>query len=177
MTAERKYRADNRAEYRYNYDGSTVRQPQWEETPTRSRSPRRRRRAARNVNLQVREPGRIAPFAVFGLLLVCGLLVLVLSQHAVLVEVNDQAVRLRSTLNTLEQEEDTLVARYEMAYDLQDIEQEMLGSGEMIKAQSNQMYTIELTRPDSASYYKDSIFDASFFTSLRGIVSRIGTYF
>lgn len=179
MTAERRqgYRADDRTTYPYSYDGNAVRQPQWEDTPTRGTRPTRKRRTRRKLDLQVREPGRIAPFAVVGLFMVCGLLALVLSQNATLVAVNDEAVQLRTDLANLEQEEAKLVAQHEMAYDLQAIEQEMLGSGEMVKAQSSQVYTIDLTRPDSVEYYKNSIFGGDFLSSLRGIFSRIGTYF
>lgn len=129
------------------------------------------------MDLQVREAGKIAPFAVLGMVAVCLLVMLTLSQYAQLVEVNDQAVSLRKDIATMKQDEDKLLAQYELAYDLQAIETDLLKSGEMVKPQSGQSYAIGLTRPDSAQYYERASFGSSFIGGIKQIFSAIGTYF
>lgn len=180
MTAERtqNYRAKNKEAYQYGYDGNAARQPQqWEEAPQRGNPSRKRRIAPRNLGLTVREPGKIAPFAVVGMLAVCLLGMLLLTQYANLVAINDNAVDLRKSMETLKADEAKLLAQYELAYDLQAIEQDMLSSGEMVKPQSGQSYSIELTRPDSAQYYKDTNLASGFINGAKEIFSVIGTYF
>lgn len=125
----------------------------------------------------MREPGKIAPFAVGGMLFACVMVLLMLSQYAKLVEVNDAAVDLRKQIETLKTEEAKLMAQYELAYDLQEIEKQMLSSGEMIKPQGEQTYTISMTRPDSAQYYDNGSLGSSFINGVREIFSVIGTYF
>lgn len=130
----------------------------------------------RHLDVQVREPGIIAPFAVLGMVAVCLLVMLTLSQYAKLVEVNDTAVHLNKEIATMKQEEAKLLARYELAYDLQAIENEFLTSGEMVKPQSGQSYVIALTRPDSAQYYEYAGFASGFIGGVKEIFSAIGTY-
>lgn len=180
MTAERtqNYRTRERDAYQYGYDGNAARQPEhWEEAPQRRKASQGRRSAPRNLGLKVREPGKIAPFAVVGMLSVCLLVILMLSQYANLVAVSDEAVDLRKNMETLKADEAKLLAQYELAYDLQAIEQDMLSSGEMVKPQSGQSYTIELTRPDSAQYYQHNSLGSSFISGAKEIFSVIGTYF
>jgi len=129
------------------------------------------------LDLQVRESGKIAPFAVLGLAAVCLLVILTLSQYAKLVEVNDAAVDLSKQIATMKQEESKLLAQYELAYDLQAIENELLASGEMVKPQSGQSYVIALTRPDSAQYYERASFGSGILSGIKQIFSAIGTYF
>lgn len=83
-------------------------------------------------------------------LVVIGMLI----SNAQLVMVNDQVVELRNTLSDLQDQETQLKAQYELAYDLQDIERQMLTSGEMMKAQSWQIYTLELSEPDAVEYHQ-----------------------
>ena len=77
-----------------------------------------------------------------------------LISNAQLVMVNDQMVELRSTLSDLQDQETQLKAQYELSYDLQDIERQLLASGEMMKAQSWQIYTLELSEPDAVEYHQ-----------------------
>lgn len=178
MTAERtqQYRTKDRAAYQYGYDGNAARQPeQWVEAP--GKPIQKRKRVPRNLGLSVREPGKIAPFAVIGMLSACLLVMLMLTQYANLVAINDEAVQLRKQVETLKADEAKLLAQYELAYDLQAIEQEMIRSGEMVKPQSGQSYTVELTRPDSAQYYKHASLGSSFINGVKEIFSVIGTYF
>jgi predicted metalloprotease len=129
------------------------------------------------LELEVREPGKVAPFAVVGMLTVCLLAMLMLSQYASLVGVNDDAVKLKNNLETLQTEEAKLLTQYELAYDLQAIEQEVLASGEMVKPQSSQMQNIELTEPDSVKYYQNAQFGNGIASGIREIFSTIRAYF
>ena len=81
-------------------------------------------------------------------------LILTLASYAQLVVVNDQVVELRDSLSQLQSEQTQLAAQYELAYDLQAIEQQMLASGEMIQVQDWQTYTLELAEPDTVEYYQ-----------------------
>ena len=104
-------------------------------------------------------------------------LILTLASYAQLVVVNDQVVELRDSLSQLQSEQTQLAAQYELAYDLQAIEQQMLASGEMIQVQDWQTYTLELAEPDTVEYYQGSdVFQqiASFFQNL---VAAVQEYF
>ena len=54
----------------------------------------------------------------------------------------------------MQDQETQLKAQYELSYDLQDIERQLLASGEMMKAQSWQIYTLELSEPDAVEYHQ-----------------------
>lgn len=101
-------------------------------------------------------PWQAAPALVGAILLVAAVVVLILVSYAQLVMVNDELVELRSELSTLESEETKLMSQYELAYDLQEIETQMLSSGKMNKVKSWQTYTLELSEPDSVEYYNAS---------------------
>ncbi len=176
----RRPRADSRSKYVSHYDGNAVRKlDRVQEAPPvhRNRSRRKRREAAKRADLEVREPGKIAPFAIAGMLAVCLMVVLVLTQYARLVEVNDSAVYLQNRLTKLQSEETKLITQYEMTYDLQAIEQEFLATGEMIKPQSNQVYMIELTEPDTVEYYQEKGIGSSILSGIQEIFSTIRAYF
>lgn len=180
MTAERRlrYNTKHSSAYLSGYDGNAVRQlEQLEEFPVHRQRTIKNRRAAKRVELEVREPGKIAPFAIVGMLAVCLLAMLMLSQYATLVEVNDDAVDLKKQLETLKTEEAKLLTQYELAYDLQAIEQEILASGEMVKVQSSQVQMLELTEPDSVEYYQNAQFGNGVVSGLREIFSTIRAYF
>ena len=89
-------------------------------------------------------------WSIRGAFLIIGTLI----SNAQLVMVNDQMVELRSTLSDLQDQETQLKAQYELSYDLQDIERQLLASGEMMKAQSWQIYTLELSEPDAVEYHQ-----------------------
>lgn len=160
------------------YDGNAARilERREEAIPHRNRS-RRKKRPAKRLDLEVREPGKIAPFAVVGLVAVCLLCMLFLSRYANLVAVNDDVVTLKSQLAELKEEEDKLLIQYENAYDLKAIEEEFLASGEMIKRQDEQLNTLELSEPDSVEYYEKPGFGSGIISGIRDIISAIGTYF
>ena len=117
------------------------------------------------------------PGAILAIAAVAIVLILTLASYAQLVVVNDQVVELRDSLSQLQSEQTQLAAQYELAYDLQAIEQQMLASGEMIQVQDWQTYTLELAEPDTVEYYQGSdVFQqiASFFQNL---VAAVQEYF
>jgi len=66
---------------------------------------------------------------------------------------NDESVQLRNQLNQLQAEEADLLTRYELAYDLQAIETELLASGAMVRPASDQMVVLDLSEPDNVVVY------------------------
>lgn len=180
MTAEKRqrYYTKHSSAYLSGYDGNAVRQlEQLEEFPIHRNRVQRKKREVKRLELEVREPGKIAPFAVVGMLAVCLLAMLMLSQYASLVEVNDSAVGLKKDIEILKVEEAKLLTQYELAYDLQAIEQQILASGEMVKPQSTQVQMIELTEPDSVEYYQNAGFGSGITKGIGEIFSTIRTYF
>lgn len=137
----------------------------------------RRRRQAKRQTLQLREPGIITPFAVVGFAVVVLLAALMLKTYSDLVVVNDQAVKLQNKISQLEEEQAKLLTQYELAYDLQSIEDQMLSSGTMMKPQSSQIKLLELTGQDSVEYYQDDSIFHSLAEAARGIISAITAYF
>jgi hypothetical protein len=103
--------------------------------------------------------------------------VLTLASYAQLVMVNDQVVDLRNQLSDLKTEETKLNAQYELAYDLQEIESQMLASGQMTKVQSWQTYTLELSEPDSVEYYQGSDVRARLTSMAEGLLTAVKEYF
>lgn len=137
----------------------------------------RRHRQSRRHTLQLRDPGTVSPFAVLGFALVVALAGLMLYTYSVLVQVNDEAVQLRSNLSQLKEEEAKLETQYELAYDLQDIERQVLSSGAMVKVQPSQVTALELTEPDAVEYYQDDSVFHALTQAVRGMISAITAYF
>jgi hypothetical protein len=163
---------------RYEYDGNAARKlERKEEDPRRSEVRRRVKKSKAKPQLAVREPGKVAPFAVLGLLTVCLMVVLMLHQYANLMMINDTAVKWRQELVALQTEGDKLVAQYELAYDLQAIEEEFLATGLMVKPQQGQEDVLELTAPDAVEYYKTAGFGSKLLSGVGEIFSTIGAYF
>lgn len=121
--------------------------------------------------------GKTAPAAMAAIFAVAAVVVVTLISYANLVMINDQAVTLRSTLNDLKAEETKLMAQYELAYDLQEIEAQMLASGQMTKIQNWQTYTLELSEPDSVEYYQGSDLREQFVSFAKNLVSAVVEYF
>lgn len=97
---------------------------------------------------------KAVPWVVATIFVVAAVVVMILISYAQLVMVNDEVVSLRSELSQLQAEETQLMAQYELAYDLQEIESQMVSSGTMSKIQGWQTYTLELSEPDSVEYYQ-----------------------
>lgn len=160
------------------YDGNAARKlERVEEEPIRKSRERKRRRVRKQLDLAVREPGKIAPFAVVGIFAVCLMAVVLLNQYANLMVVSDAAGDLRGQLSSLQEKEMKLLTQYERAYDLSAIEQEFLASGQMMKPQGSQIETISLAEPDAVEYYENQGFGSSILAGIRDIFSAIGALF
>ena len=83
----------------------------------------------------------------------------------------------RNELSELQSEETQLKAQYELAYDLQEIERQMLASGEMMKVQSWQTYTLELSEPDTVEYHQGSDLAQQIMSFAKNLVSAVKEYF
>ena len=103
--------------------------------------------------VRVREAGQISVFAVVGFLAVGVFAVLLMLSTVQLTRVSDEMISLKSQLSNLQSEEKKLMAQYELAYDLSTIEQKVTSDGSMVKPQSSQIYTLDLSEEDSVVHY------------------------
>lgn len=120
---------------------------------------------------------KLATTALAAILVMAAMLVLVLASSAQLVVVNDELVDLRSDLKALQEEETKLMAQYELAYDLQEIEKQMTESGQMNKVQAWQTYTLELSEPDSVEYFQGWDFKERLADFARDFAQAVKEYF
>ncbi len=141
---------DRKPSRREQVSGNTVRRPE----PRRRPQVQPRRRPAVRPHIQVRPQGAVAPFTVVGLfvVLVCALLLVVSS--AQLAVVNNNIVKLRSTLADLQDENRNLQAKYELVYDLETIEKQLLSDGTMVRPGAGQTVYLDLSGGDSVVYYE-----------------------
>ena len=103
--------------------------------------------------VQVREAGKVSPFAVIGFFCVGVLAVLLLMSCVCLTVLKDESVKLQSQLTQLQKDEATLLAQYEMAYDLKEIEAQLTADGTMVKPNKGQMVMLDLSEPDNVVVY------------------------
>ena len=120
---------------------------------------------------------RITPTILIGVFAVAAVVVLTLFSYAQLVMVNDQVVGLRNQLSQLQSDQTKLQAEYELAYDLQEIETEMISSGQMNKIQSWQTYTLELSEPDAVVYFQESTWRGDLKDMVRQALQTVKEYF
>ena len=120
---------------------------------------------------------RSTPVLMLGILAVAAVVVMTLFSYARLVVINDQVVSLRSQLSQLQADQTKLLAEYELAYDLQEIESQMINSGQMNKIQSWQSYTLELSEPDEVEFFQDSNLKGDLVEIARRVVDAIREYF
>lgn len=143
------------------------------EEPKQQTATRRRR----TEQVEAKPKLIIAPgLAALGLITVVVVIVTLMS-YAQLVMVNDDVFQARSELRSLQTEETKLMAQYELAYDLQEIETQMLSSGQMTKIQSWQTYTLELAEPDTVEYYQSNKLGEKIKTLASSLVESIREYF
>lgn len=158
--------ANERRTRRYDTYGSLAYQPEYQRgtaAPTRRahepvHQPRPRvqprTRTAARPQVEVRPQGAVAPFAVIGFAVVALCALLIVMTSARLAVTNDQIVDLNSALSDLRSEEKVLQAKYELAFDLNAIEDQMLSNGSMVKAASGQTVYLDLSEGDSVIYYE-----------------------
>lgn len=134
------------------YDGSTERLPRQDTEPKRpgSRQKKRHRTLAR-IQPEVREAGRVAPFAVVSFLAVAVLGILLLASRAKCLEINRDIVKLRSEMSTLESQYATMSAEYERMYDISSIEKAV--GAEMVRPSGDQVVYIDLSEPDTVTVF------------------------
>ena len=139
------------------YDGSAVRIPRREEELQRRPQPRPkqrervRRQELTRAQVQVREAGQVAPFAVVGFLAVAVFAALLLLSYVQYTAVSGQTVSLRSQLSALQTEHATLSAQYEKVFDMPTI-QEAVGD-DMSRPTSDQVVYIDLSEEDTVVLY------------------------
>ena len=141
----------------------------------------KQQRASRRQKAVQEEPAKrqllIAPgLAALGLITVV-VVIMTLMSYAQLVMVNDEVFDARSELRGLQTEESKLMAQYELAYDLQEIETQMLSSGQMLKIHSWQTYTLELAEPDSVEYYQSNKLSEKIKALASGLMDSLREYF
>lgn len=171
---QRRYRTYGNIAYQPNYDGSAVRAPKRREQypqPERKPQVKPRRRVLRRPKIQVREAGAFAPFAVIGFAAVAILAAFLLVENARLMIVNDQMVALRSDLKVLQEEQATLIAQYELTYDLNEIESQLTADGSMVKPQPSQMTYLDVSGPDSMVLFEGRE------TGLAGLAAQVKRFF
>lgn len=147
--------------------GNTVRRPE----PHRRPLVRPRRRPAVRPSIQVRPQGAVAPFAVVGLFAVLACTLLLVMSSARLASANRDIVKLRDELSSLQEESRMLQTKYELAYDLEAIEKQLLSDGTMIKPGAGQTVYLDLSAGDNVVYYDDAG------EGLSGILQRAERYF
>ena len=83
-------------------------------------------------------------------------------------------------MTELRTEEAKLRAQYELAYDLESIEQEMTANGTMVKPQNGQSIYVDLSEPDSVTIFEQEEAapgTAGFVDTIKSIVEEIVAYF
>lgn len=134
---------------------------------------RPRERTLARPRVQVREAGKISPFAVVGFFSIAVMTVLLMMCCVRLTVLSDESVQLRGQLSRLQEEESDLLARYELAYDLQAIESEMLASGAMVRPAGDQMVVLDLSEPDNVVVYGQSEAGAGVIDEVKGFLGSL----
>ena len=140
------------------YDGSAVRAPRREEEIRRSPRPetreRKRTRKLTRTQVQVREAGQVAPFAVVGFLAVAVLAIMLLASHAQMAVEYDRLASLRSQVSELKADNANLQAQYEQVFDMATIK-EVVGDT-MVRPTGDQVNYIDLSEPDAVEVFADA---------------------
>ena len=136
------------------YDGSAARVLEREEVLQPRPQVRPRKRAIVRPKVQVREAGQVSIFAVVGFIAVGVFAVLLLMAYVELTVISEDVVGMKSQMEVLKTEEARLRAQYELAYDLNSIESAMTSSGAMVKPQSSQIFYVDLSAPDSVTFFE-----------------------
>jgi hypothetical protein len=159
------------------YDGSAVRAPGREEELYRQPKPRPRthervrQQELTRTQVQVREAGHVAPFAVVGFLAVAIFAALLLVSHAQSTVLNAEVVELRSQLSALETEHAKLSAQYEQVFDMDKI-QAAVGDT-MVRPTNSQAVYLDLSEPDTVVVY-DNLKNNKLFSAVAGIGETLG---
>ena len=158
--------ATERRTRRYETYGSLAYQPEYQRgtaAPARRvREPERverprvqpRTQTAARPQVEVRTQSAVSPFAIIGFMAVALCALLLVMSSAQLAMANDEIVTLNNQLSTLEAEEKALMAEYELAYDLNSIENELISTGSMVRADSGHTVYLDMSEGDNVVYYE-----------------------
>ncbi len=133
------------------YDGSAVRVPRQGAEYRRRQAARVRERTFARAQVQVRQAGQVAVFAVVGFLAVAVLAALLLLSQVRLTVANGELTRLRGDLEDLQAENATLTAEYEKVFDIATIEAAV--GDTMVRPTNDQVVYIDLSAPDTVEVY------------------------
>lgn len=169
------YRTYGSAAYQPQYEGNTVRRSgqrtRRQEEPVRRPRVQPRTQTVARPSVEVRQQTAVAPFAIVGFAAVILCALLLVMSSAKLAMVKDETVELRSTLADLQQEEKALLAQYELAFDLADIEDMFTSDGSMVKAGSGQTVYLDLSEGDNVVYYEAAE------DGLAGLIRQVEQFF
>ena len=133
------------------YDGNAVRAPKREEEYLPAPQPRRQQ--VQRTQVEVRQAGAVAPFAVVGFIAVAIFAALLLFSHAQSTVLNAEIVALRGELSSLEAENAKLSAQYEQVFDMEKIRAAVGDS--MSRPTNSQAVYLDLSEPDCVVVYND----------------------
>ena len=155
--------------YAPTYDGNAARVPRREEELRRAPAPQPKKPVRRHerAQVEVRQAGTVAPFAVVGFLAVAVFAALLVTSYAQLTVANDELVSLRRQLTNLEAENTVLSAQYERVFDLATI-QAAVGDT-MVRPTSEQVVYIDLSAPDTVT-----VFQGEGASGLKSILQGVG---
>ena len=163
-TDARRYRTSGNVAYQPEFEQESVREPSRRELvrgntvrrpePRRRPQPQPRRRPAARPSIQVRPQGAVAPFTVVGLFAVLACTLLLVVNCARLAVANNGIVELRGDLAQLQDENRVLQAKYELLFDVEEIERQFLSNGSMVRATPGQTVYLDLSGGDSVVYYE-----------------------
>ena len=155
--------------YAPTYDGNAARVPRREEELRRAPAPQPKKPVRRHerAQVEVRQAGAVAPFAVVGFLAVAVFAALLVTSYAQLTVANDELVSLRRQLTNLEAENTVLSAQYERVFDLATI-QAAVGDT-MVRPTSDQVVYIDLSAPDTVT-----VFQGEGASGLKSILQGVG---
>ena len=155
--------------YAPTYDGNAARVPRREEELHRAPAPQPKKPVRRHerAQVEVRQAGAVAPFAVVGFLAVAVFAALLVTSYAQLTVANDEMVSLRRQLTSLEAENTVLSAQYEKVFDLATI-QAAVGDT-MVRPTSDQVVYIDLSAPDTVT-----VFQGEGASGLKSILQGVG---
>ena len=164
------------------YEGGAIRLPRREEEQHRRPQPKQRehvrRQELKRAQVQVRQAGHVAPFAVIGFLAVAAFAALLLLSHVQYTVLNGEVASLRSQMTKLQTENATLSAQYEKVFDLDTI-QNTVGDT-MVRPTGDQVVYIDLSEPDSVVFFHEEEPAAGIkgaWESLRSVWGNVVEYF
>ncbi len=148
------YRTNGSVAYAPVYEGNVVRNPrrQEEQHSVPKRAPKRR--PVERPQVEVRQAGHVAPFAVVGFLAVGVFAALLLLSYLQLHMVSDSVVSLRGQLGELQAQHASLSAQYEQVFDTEHLEAAV--GATMIRPTADQITYIDMSQPDSVVLHAGS---------------------